>query len=320
MIELILPFVAALMLILLAQLGEQRSWARWTTYILLLFSGLIVGMAGVFTLVAPDLVATSGKIDNVGGLAWALLVTGLVIAVPVAAGMVLSARNRDATIRGIPWTRPVHLTDWTLLAAFIGSNFAVAAVKPLTELEIEQPLSLLIVQNSGFALAAVLGVGLGFRRGWRQTLARLGFTRPSIHDFLMGLGMALVMLMTTGIVGALVAFIFGMDTDASSGINQQLIQQLPGVGGVLIMGLTTGIGEEMLYRGALQPVAGLWLTSLLFAVSHIQYLSPYILIIFLLGVLLGYTRKKWGLNTSIWAHALYNTLVGLIALLALNFV
>ncbi len=318
MIKLVLPFVAVLALILLAQIGEQKAWARWTTYILLLLSGLVVLFAGVVALMTPDLLTAKGEIDNVGGLGWTLLLTGLVITAPVVAGMALTVQGKDVTLRGIPWTHPVQLTAWTLLAGFIGSNFATTTITPLTSLEIDEPLPLLIVQNSGFALAAVLGVGLGLRRDRAQTARRLGLTRPRIHDLLLGFGMALVMLMTTGIAGALVALVFGMETDAS-GLNQQLLQQLPGVGGVVIMGLATGIGEELLFRGALQPIAGLWLTSLLFAFSHIQYLNPSILVIFLLGVVLGYTRKKWGLNAAIWTHAMYNTLVGLLALLAINF-
>lgn len=35
-----------------------------------------------------------------------------------------------------------------------------------------------------------------------------------------------------------------------------------------LLALASGIGEEAFFRGALQPVAGLWLTSLLFAAAH----------------------------------------------------
>ena len=35
-----------------------------------------------------------------------------------------------------------------------------------------------------------------------------------------------------------------------------------------LLALASGIAEEAFFRGALQPVAGLWLTSLLFAVAH----------------------------------------------------
>jgi membrane protease YdiL (CAAX protease family) len=35
-----------------------------------------------------------------------------------------------------------------------------------------------------------------------------------------------------------------------------------------VLALASGIGEEALFRGALQPVAGLWLASLVFALAH----------------------------------------------------
>jgi membrane protease YdiL (CAAX protease family) len=35
-----------------------------------------------------------------------------------------------------------------------------------------------------------------------------------------------------------------------------------------LLALASGIGEEALFRGALQPVAGLWLTTLVFALAH----------------------------------------------------
>ena len=35
-----------------------------------------------------------------------------------------------------------------------------------------------------------------------------------------------------------------------------------------VLALASGIGEEALFRGALQPVVGLWLATLLFALAH----------------------------------------------------
>jgi membrane protease YdiL (CAAX protease family) len=319
MIETILTFSLALALILLAQWGEQRRWAQWLSYLTLLASGLLLLAAGAAMAVQPGIVQEFSPEANGAGFAWALAVTGLIIILPVAAAMISAARGKDPTLRGVPWTHPVHLTAWTLLALFIGSNFAMTSLESLAELEIDDPLTLILSQNAAFALAALLGVGWGVRRNWRQTIRRLGLSRPTMGNFLTGAGMALAMLMSTAIVGALVALIFGEDMTASTGFNEQIISQLPGVAGVILMGLATGVGEEMLYRGALQPVAGVWITSFLFAISHIQYLSPAIIVIFVLGLLLGYTRNKWGLTTAIWSHAVYNSLVGLLALLAMNF-
>ncbi len=318
MIEMVFLFGGALGLILLAQIGETKRWARWAVYVALLILGLLALIAGVAALLNPEIFRELGDDINTKGFGWLLIATGLAIFLPVVAAMFLAPGRGDDTGRGRAWTRPVYLTAWALMVAFIGSNFAVAVMKNLSELELESPLSLILIQNLTFALAALLGVGWGVRRDWRQAVTRLGLSRPTWRGFLIGAGMSLVMLASTIFMGGILALFFGEELNASSGFNQQILNQLPGGGGVLIMGLATGGGEEMLYRGALQPVAGLWLTSLLFAISHVQYLNPAILVIFVLGLLLGLTRRKWGLTTAIWSHALYNSLVGLLALLAMN--
>ena len=318
MIETLIAFGLALGLIVLAQFGESRPWARWATMLILLASGLLVFLFGVALLVDPTFFQQAYRPFDTARLGWTLIFVGLFVLAPVLLGMVLSRGGKDPTLHGIPWTRPVHLTAWTLLVLFIGSNLGVAAMETLSEIEIGNPLALIIPQNLAFALAALLGVGWGVRRRLPDVAKRLGFTRPSVNDFLLGLAMSLIMFFATMLVGGLVTLIFGSESGLSSGFNEQIIRHLPGVGGVILMGLASGIGEEMLYRGALQPVAGVWLTSFLFAISHIQYLSPAILVIFVLGLILGYTRNRWGLNTAIWTHALYNTLVGLLALLAMN--
>ncbi|MBU1701233.1 MAG: CPBP family intramembrane metalloprotease [Candidatus Eisenbacteria bacterium] len=77
--------------------------------------------------------------------------------------------------------------------------------------------------------------------------------------------------------------------------------------GLLTVGLAAGIGEEILYRGAIQPKLGLLPTSILFAVIHSYYgLSPAFAWIFLLGLGLGYLRKKTDTTTCILFHAVYN--------------
>ncbi len=319
MIETLITFALALGVILLAQIAESRRWARWILYLILLTLGSVLLLGGVINLLDPALLNEAvGEVNGVG-FGWMVAISGLLILAPTLRAMMLRRRGRDGDIRGVPWTRPVHLTAWALLIAFIGSNFAVAMIEDLSALELEEPLVLILGQNAAFALAALLGVGWGVRRNWREAAQRLGLKRPTLNEFLVGAGMALLMLFITGAVGGLLALAFGEDMSASADFNDKILSQLPGVWGVLLMGLATGVGEELLYRGALQPVAGLWITSLLFAVSHIQYLSPAILVIFLLGALLGWTRNRWGVNTAIWSHAVYNSLVGLIALMANHF-
>ena len=75
----------------------------------------------------------------------------------------------------------------------------------------------------------------------------------------------------------------------------------------LALSLIVAIGEEIFFRGALQQVFGIWLTSLLFAVIHTQYtLTPATLIIFVTALALGWLRNRYSTSASIVGHFVYN--------------
>jgi membrane protease YdiL (CAAX protease family) len=88
-----------------------------------------------------------------------------------------------------------------------------------------------------------------------------------------------------------------------------------GILGAVTIGLSAGIGEEIIFRGAAQKRLGLIFTSLLFAVLHVQYtVSPALIQIFVLGMLLGLIRRRANTTTAIAAHASYNFLLVVIGL------
>jgi len=77
--------------------------------------------------------------------------------------------------------------------------------------------------------------------------------------------------------------------------------------GALTLGLAAGLGEEVLFRGALQPRFGLLFTTLLFTVSHTQYtVSPALVEIFVVGLILGLVRDRRSTTLAILVHAAYN--------------
>jgi membrane protease YdiL (CAAX protease family) len=84
---------------------------------------------------------------------------------------------------------------------------------------------------------------------------------------------------------------------------------------VLAISIFPGLGEELLFRGAMQPAIGIVLTSLIFGFVHSGFsrrLLPYGLWSGLVGAALGLlyiaTGNLWG---SIVAHALVNAMGGL---------
>jgi membrane protease YdiL (CAAX protease family) len=88
-----------------------------------------------------------------------------------------------------------------------------------------------------------------------------------------------------------------------------------GLVGALTIGLSAGIGEEILFRGAAQPRLGLVFTSLLFGVMHTQYtVSLALFQVFLVGLLLGLTRRHTNTTTAIGVHATFNFVLASMAI------
>jgi uncharacterized protein len=79
--------------------------------------------------------------------------------------------------------------------------------------------------------------------------------------------------------------------------------------------LVAGITEEFLFRAAIQPLIGIWLTSLLFIGIHgyIKFRSPvhlfFTLFTFFLSMMLGYLFIYSGIIAAMAAHAVYDMIV-----------
>lgn len=75
---------------------------------------------------------------------------------------------------------------------------------------------------------------------------------------------------------------------------------------VMLIAASAGIGEEVLFRGALQPRLGLLVASLLFGLLH-AVTPTYVIIATLLGAFMGWLQNWSGnLWTPIVCHAVYD--------------
>lgn len=82
----------------------------------------------------------------------------------------------------------------------------------------------------------------------------------------------------------------------------------------LLIGLGAGIGEETLFRGAVQPRLGIVLASVLWAAVHVQYGPSVILIyIFVFSLALGFLRERINTTATFITHATYNFLTVMLA-------
>ena len=156
---------------------------------------------------------------------------------------------------------------------------------------------------------AYVAVGFLLRRSFRQATARLGLIRPNWKTPLVAVGFVFLGLIVSATASLLTAW---LQSDLSEQINratEDLTRDVQSPLGAIVLGLSAGIGEEVLLRGAIQPRFGLILTSILFALLHSQYGISFVVVgLFGIGMLLGWERQRFGTTAAIATHALFNTL------------
>lgn len=154
----------------------------------------------------------------------------------------------------------------------------------------------------------VVGVGWGIRRNLPQTLRRLGLDIPTGEQLGVAFGVVVllfVFIITVSVIwqGAVSQETFEEQSQASNALSESI--------GTLWMAFfiaaMAAVSEEIAFRGALQPIFGLWPTSVLFALIHMQYtFTPATLIIFGVALGFGWLRQKYNTTVAISAHFLYD--------------
>ncbi len=88
--------------------------------------------------------------------------------------------------------------------------------------------------------------------------------------------------------------------------------------------LCAGIGEELLFRGGIQPYLGIWLTSVIFILLH-GYINPFNFVLTLYGCFmilisagLGYLFEIYGIWSSIVAHFLFDLVMFVFLIRSVN--
>ena len=131
--------------------------------------------------------------------------------------------------------------------------------------------------------AAFLGVGWLTRRTLPDILSRLCLRRPTVRETAIGIaaGVGLWLFSVAAVTAweaAVPADVFHQQTAEA----QRFYQAFSGsLALALLLALLPAISEEIFYRGALQPVFGVLLSSLFFTATHLQYaFTPALLILF----------------------------------------
>ena len=213
--------------------------------------------------------------------------------------------------------KPVHrvaallmILHVILIFGRLALNEEFGGLDPYTSDELSALLQLAISASLSI-LVALLGVGWGTRRKLTAVMRRLDLRIPDRRDWLAGLltaiGLyAMAQAATVLWVQSVSADVFEAQTSSSRLIFNSFNGSL--VAG-LLLALFTGVSEELLFRGALQPVFGIVITSMYFVVIHVQYaFTPAALILLVVSLGFGWLRLRRGTNAAIIAHAVYNFL------------
>jgi membrane protease YdiL (CAAX protease family) len=209
---------------------------------------------------------------------------------------------------------PVHSTGVVLMMALlvltIGQLALIGGLSGLaTQLEnVTIGIPDLVFQMMLFIVVAFLAIGLIVRRNWSDSLKRLALRLPTLGDITWGVGMGLGLYGLLLLMIAAWAILAGPEAIAEqTAASEQLTRAFNTLPLAFAVAFTAAVGEEILFRGALQPIFGLLLSSIYFVLVHIQYtLTPATLIILVVSLGLGWLRNRQSTTACIIAHFVYN--------------
>jgi membrane protease YdiL (CAAX protease family) len=306
-----LPFLVP---VVAAQSAGRRSWAKAATYGLLIAINLgLLGITGLALLnefaktYMPQTMQPAGLAVNWLGIAFACLLTSILAFLP----LIPLVRRWLARLLPIDPDSMVHTTALVFAIYQIGLSLAQMALignlENLTASDLALTIWDVVLTGVPLTLFALAGVGLFIRRDWRRTVERLGLRRPTWRQLAVAAGITVLFLGMDMIVNLIWQRIDPTSYELLNRVTNNLFGGLSTVAGAFALGISAGISEELLFRGAVLPKLGLFLTTILFAIGHLQYgFSIATLEVFIIGLVLGLLRYRSSTTICILVHASYN--------------
>lgn len=307
-----------------ANLGERRQAWRIAAYLMLAFPALVaalVATVGTVTLLlfGPSVRAGTPDVGLARQLAGGLILLGgavlalasLLPPVRAAVSRVLSGFRADSAVNAVA----LGLYFGTLLT-FVSFQVSTDQLKAIAASGESPSLWYIVVTNQlPFVVLAVFGVGFLTRRTLSETAQRLGLYWPGWRWMLGSVGVAFLLVAFDFAFGLVMNKVTPQQSQEVQKVSEQLLRNVNGYVPAIILALAAGIGEELLFRGALLPRVGNFMAALLFATLHAQYaLSLATFEIFVLGLVLGWLRRRAGTTGAIVAHAAYDTILLVMAI------
>ena len=301
-------------------------------------------MVGLYLLygIPGGLLIVAGAAALVNGLTIGWLLSGL--GVGLALPLVKSIRTTLSRLIPMDPESPIDMMGLGVIlavSAMLGYSLTIDTGADVDIPRITFGEQLITVVS--FVMVAFLSVGATIHRTVGGARVRLGITLPNLTALLPAKVMALaeklraengnfadklggfIVLFLVGAaavvpafalsaIGSLLTFVF--QPELFEVISDRTEEMASGTD-VLLLNMvllaSAGIGEEILFRGAIQPRFGIVLTSAFWALVHTQYQFSFVIFgLFLVGILFGLIRKHMGTTPAIIAHALYNACVVLL--------
>lgn len=336
LLNMLILFAPLLLVMALANLSERQrlreephqAFAITSYLVMTLLYGIGIMVGLVLQTLGPQLFETAGlpvrpaSFDLLGGGIWIPSLVGILFLLPPIRRLVASFTSIDPR-------SPVHAIAlaFTMLVLInlmftLGFGLANLAEVLADQAEAGQNATSLLglwLQQIFTALLGMIGVGWLIRRDWPSTLQRLGLVMPTTNQAIIGVVFGLLMVpVIMGVEQLGAQFNFGFDPTVEDLTEQLLGPLFESPFGIFTIGAAAALGEETIFRGALQPRFGILLTSLLFALVHSNYgFTLSTLIVFVIGLLLGVLRKRYNTSTAMLMHATYNMALALLAYLGI---
>ncbi len=161
-----------------------------------------------------------------------------------------------------------------------------------------------------FALSGLTLVGLG-GIGLALMVFAHGVSLGEIATSGLAMGQQLLQGTIFGVATAVLALALIRTewfTESRSYFQKFITELNPSLPEIVFYSFCAGVGEELLFRGGIQPWLGVWITAIIFIALH-GYLSisdvtttVYGLLMILISAGLGYLMERVGLFSAITAH------------------
>lgn len=201
-----------------------------------------------------------------------------------------------------------------LLIAFFLANAAIDFIQPESMVVNTVNLPSILAQESIFVFGSLLAAGLWNGVSFSSILMSFGLTQPTMKTFFISLiatvALYVGLMFVLGLT-AIISTVLGFSPEqwlTEQPTTYTLLEKSLTPLTIMLISIFVALGEEMLFRGLLQPLFGFWFTAMFFVIVHLPQNSfhPIALLLFLPAIVLGYLRMRYNLTTGILTHTWYN--------------